>query len=90
MLPKLLNSVCKLLSWLGCMWFLRMNGTDHVSNSAYFVAFVFPAYTVQEIFHIHAVKVNVQICTVICVNDCTLNTILLHFFTHNVINCSTY
>ena len=78
-LPKLLNSVWKLLSWLGCMWFLQMNGTDHVSNSAYFVAFVFPAYIIQEIFHIHAVKVNVQICTVICVNDCTQNTILLHF-----------
>ena len=53
-LPKLLNSVCKLQSWLGCMWLLRMNGTGHVSNSAYFVAFVFPAYIIQEIFHLHA------------------------------------
>ena len=55
-LLKLFNSICKLESWLGCMWFLRMNGTDHVSNSAYFVAFVFPAYIIQEIFYLHAVK----------------------------------
>ena len=60
-----------------------MNGTDHVSNSAYFVAFVFPAYIIQENFHLHAVKVNVQIPIVVCGNDCTQNTILLHFvYTH--------
>ena len=78
-LSKLLNCVCKLLRWLACMGFLQMNGIDHVSNSAYLVAFVFPAYIIQEIFHIHAVTVNVQIRTVIYVNDCTQNTILLHF-----------
>ena len=36
-------------------------------------------HVIQEIFHLHVVKVNVQISTVICVNGCTQNKILLHF-----------